>query len=91
MAGENRGNLAAGGTGVARPLSESDWHIAKTVAEKVKGRGLFLIGLDVIGDRLTEVNVTSPTCFQEIKDQTGFDVAKRYVEALENRVDHTPG
>ncbi len=80
--GETRGNLAAGGRGEARPLNDSDWRIARTVAQGLQGRGLFLIGLDIIGDKLTEINVTSPTCFQEIFDQTGFDVAGMYVDKL---------
>ena len=84
--GETRGNLAAGGRGEARALSDSDWRIARAAAAKLAGRGLFLVGLDVIGDKLTEVNVTSPTCFQEIQQQTGFDVAGMYVQALERRV-----
>jgi glutathione synthase len=80
--GETRGNLAAGGRGEARALSDSDWRIARSVAKTLKGRGLFLVGLDIIGDKLTEVNVTSPTCFQEIFEQTGFDVAGMYVDQL---------
>jgi glutathione synthase len=80
--GETRGNLAAGGRGEARALTDSDWQIARSVARTLKGRGLFLVGLDIIGDKLTEVNVTSPTCFQEIFEQTGFDVAGMYVEKL---------
>jgi glutathione synthase len=80
--GETRGNLAAGGRGEARALSDSDWRIARNVATALQGRGLFLIGLDIIGDKLTEINVTSPTCFQEIFDQTGFDVAGMYVDKL---------
>jgi len=84
--GETRGNLAAGGTGVARPLSERDWEIARALGPTLKAAGLLLVGLDVIGDSLTEVNVTSPTCFQEITQQTGFDVAARFVDALERNV-----
>ncbi|MEW5893256.1 MAG: glutathione synthase [Pseudomonadota bacterium] len=84
--GETRGNLAAGGTGVARPLAERDWQIARTLGPQLKAAGLLLVGLDVIGDWLTEVNVTSPTCFREIMEQTGFDVAGRFVEALERQV-----
>jgi glutathione synthase len=80
--GETRGNLAAGGRGEARALTDSDWRIARTVAAALQGRGLFLVGLDIIGDKLTEINVTSPTCFQEIFDQMGFDVAAMYVDAL---------
>jgi len=81
--GESRGNLAAGGTGRAQPLSARDREIAESLAPRLHARGLFLVGLDVIGDCLTEVNVTSPTCFREIAEQTGFDVAALYVERLE--------
>jgi glutathione synthase len=81
---EVRGNLAAGGKGVAQPLSASDLHIAQALGPTLMARGLLLVGLDVIGDKLTEVNVTSPTCFQEIADQTGCDVAALFVDALEN-------
>jgi glutathione synthase len=84
--GEVRGNLAAGGKGVAQPLSESDWHIARTLGPILAARGLLLVGLDIIGDKLTEINVTSPTCFQEITQQTGFDVAARFVDALESKL-----
>jgi len=80
---EVRGNLAVGGKGVAMPLSESDWAIANALGPILAARGLLLVGLDVIGDSLTEINVTSPTCFQEITDQTGFDVAAMFVDALE--------
>jgi glutathione synthase len=80
---EIRGNLAAGGKGVAQPLSARDREIAGTLGPILAARGLLLIGLDVIGDSLTEINVTSPTCFQEIADQAGFDVAKMFVDALE--------
>ncbi len=82
--GESRGNLAAGGTGVARPLTERDKEIAGALGPDLMSRGLLLVGLDVIGDYLTEVNVTSPTCFQEITQQTGFNVAGMFVDALEN-------
>ena len=81
--GESRGNLAAGGTGVARPLSDRDREIAATLGPELMRRGLLLVGLDVIGDFLTEVNVTSPTCFQEITQQTGFNVAGMFIDALE--------
>ncbi|WP_374517296.1 glutathione synthase [Undibacterium squillarum] len=84
--GEVRGNLAAGGTGVAQPLSERDLEIAQTLAPQLAQRGLLLVGLDVIGSYLTEVNVTSPTCFQEITAQTGFDVAAMFLDALEAAV-----
>ena len=84
-AGETRGNLAAGGRGEARPLSARDREIAEELGPKLAAQGLLLVGLDVIGDCLTEINVTSPTCFREIMDQTGCDVAGRFVEALEAR------
>jgi glutathione synthase len=80
---EIRGNLAAGGKGVAQPLSPRDREIAEALGPTLAARGLLLVGLDVIGDSLTEINVTSPTCFQEITQQTGFDVARRFVDALE--------
>ncbi len=85
---EIRGNLAAGGKGVARPLSARDREIAAALGPTLAGRGLLLVGLDVIGDCLTEINVTSPTCFREITDQTGFDVAKAYIDALERQLAH---
>jgi glutathione synthase len=87
-AGETRGNLAAGGTGVAQPLSERDWEIANTVGAVLKANGLFLVGLDVIGEHLTEINVTSPTGMVEIAKQTRhlekvIDPAHQMIEALE--------
>ncbi|OON64493.1 glutathione synthase [Massilia sp. KIM] len=82
---EVRGNLAAGGLGVAQPLTARDREIAEALGPVLAARGLLLVGLDVIGDFLTEVNVTSPTCFQEITDQTGFDVAAMFIDALELR------
>jgi glutathione synthase len=81
--GETRGNLAAGGTGVARALSKRDLEIANALGPVLASRGLLLVGLDVIGDWLTEINVTSPTCFQEITQQTGFNVAGMFLDALE--------
>ncbi len=81
--GETRGNLAAGGMGVAQELSEQDWKIAKALAPELKRRGIVLAGLDIIGDYLTEVNVTSPTGFQEIMKQKDFDVAAKFVDAIE--------
>ena len=81
--GEVRGNLAAGGIGVAQPLTQRDRFIAESLGPILHARGLLLVGLDVIGDSLTEINVTSPTCFQEIFDQTGFDVAALFIDALE--------
>ena len=82
-AGETRGNLAAGGTGVARPLTPRDREIAQALGPVLHREGLLLVGLDVIGDYLTEVNVTSPTCFQEITQQTGFNVAGMMLDTLE--------
>lgn len=83
QAGEVRGNLAAGGRGVAQPLSGRDREIAENLGPILAQRGLMLVGLDVIGDYLTEVNVTSPTCFQEITAQSGINVAALFVDALE--------
>jgi len=88
-AGESRGNLAAGGTGVARPLTARDREIAVSLAPTLWARGLLIVGLDVIGDKLTEVNVTSPTCFVEIAQQTGFDVAGMLLDALERECART--
>jgi len=85
MAGETRGNLAAGGTPEARPLTERDREIAEGLGPVLAARGLLLVGIDVIGDSLTEINVTSPTCFVEITEQSGFDVAAMFVDALERR------
>jgi glutathione synthase len=82
--GETRGNLAAGGTGVARPLTARDREIAETLGPELSAAGLTLVGLDVIGDYLTEINVTSPTCFQEITQQTGCNVAGLMLDALES-------
>jgi glutathione synthase len=84
--GETRGNLAAGGLGVAQPLSETDWAIARALGPVLAARGLLLVGIDIIGDKLTEINVTSPTCFQEITQQSGCDVAARFISALEAAV-----
>ena len=83
---EVRGNLAAGGKGVARALSARDWEIAEALGPVLHSRGLLLAGVDVIGGCVTEINVTSPTCFQEIYDQTGCDVAFLFVDALEEAV-----
>lgn len=87
--GESRANLAAGGRGVAQPLSGRDRAIAEAVGPVLAARGLLLVGLDVIGDFLTEVNVTSPTCFREIQDQTGFDVAGMFLDSLEKKITGT--
>ena len=83
---EIRGNLAVGGKGVAQPLSPRDREIASALGPLLAARGLLLVGLDVIGASLTEINVTSPTCFQEITEQTGFDVAKMFIDALEKEL-----
>lgn len=80
---EVRGNLAAGGKGVAQPLSDENRAVAEAIAPVLAARGLLLVGLDMIGNKVTEINVTSPTCFQEIHDQTGFDVPAMFVNALE--------
>jgi glutathione synthase len=85
-AGETRGNLAAGATGVARELTRRDREIAEAVGPALQKEGLLLVGLDVIGDWLTEVNVTSPTCFQEITEQSGFNVAGMFMDALEREL-----
>ena len=84
--GEVRGNLAAGGKGVAQPLSDQNRSVAEVLGPVLAARGLLLVGLDMIGDSMTEINVTSPTCFQEITDQTGFDVAAMFMDALEAAV-----
>jgi glutathione synthase len=80
---EIRGNMAVGGIGVAQTLSARDLEIAHHLGPILAARGLFLVGLDIIGDHLTEINVTSPTGFQEITTQTGFDVAAMFLNALE--------
>jgi glutathione synthase len=80
---EIRGNLAAGGKGVAQALTPRDFEIARAIGPVLAARGLLLVGLDVIGDWLTEINVTSPTCFQEITEQTGFDVPAMFIDAIE--------
>ena len=87
--GETRGNLAAGGRGVAQPLSDSDWHIAKTLGPELKKRGLIFVGLDVIGDKLTEINVTSPTCIKEIEASFDVDITGMLMDAIEIRLKHT--
>jgi len=86
---EIRGNMAVGGIGVAQPLSDRDLEIAHAVGPVLADRGLLLVGLDVIGDCVTEVNVTSPTGFQEITRQTGFDVARMFIDALTSAVEES--
>lgn len=83
-AGETRGNLAAGGRGEARALTTRDREMAEAIGPELRRRGILLAGLDVIGDYLTEINVTSPTCFREIMDQTGLNVAGAFIDALEH-------
>ncbi len=83
---EIRGNLAAGGKGVAMPLTEAEKRIAERLAPILNQRGLFLVGLDLIGGYLTEINVTSPTCFVEITEQSGFDVSQFFLKALEKEL-----
>jgi glutathione synthase len=80
--GETRGNLAAGGRGVARPLTARDREIGEALAGPLWAEGMLVVGIDVIGPYLTEVNVTSPTCFVEISGQSGFDVGGMFAEAL---------
>jgi glutathione synthase len=81
--GEVRGNLAAGGKGVAQPLTARDREVAEALGPVLAARGLLLVGLDIIGDSLTEINVTSPTCFVEITQQSGFGVARMFLDKLE--------
>src|SRR3546814_15443210 len=82
---EFRGNLAAGGRGEGRPLSERDRWIAAQVGPEMKRRGMLFVGLDVIGDYLTEVNVTSPTCMRELDAEFGLKIAGQLFEAIEAR------
>lgn len=84
--GETRGNLAAGGRGVAQPLSDSDWAIAKIVGPELRKRNILFAGLDVIGDRLTEINVTSPTCIKEINEEFGTNIALDLMRAIERKL-----
>jgi glutathione synthase len=84
--GDSRGNLAAGARGVAQPLTARHREIAGALGPVLAKRGLLVVGLDVIGDYLTEVNVTSPTCFREIQDQTGFDVSGMFLDSLERKL-----
>lgn len=88
QAGETRANLAAGGRGVARALSIREIEIASTLAPILAARGLLIVGLDVIGGFLTEINVTSPTCFVEIQQQAEFNVAALVIDALETKTQH---
>ncbi|WP_396588168.1 glutathione synthase [Bermanella sp. R86510] len=87
--GETRGNLAAGGNGITQPLSDRDRWIAEQVGPTLKEKGLVFVGLDVIGDYLTEINVTSPTCVREITRDSGIDVAMMLMDAVEARLNTT--
>ena len=84
--GELRGNLAAGGTGVGQPLSDRDRWIAEQVGPTLKEKGLLFVGLDVIGDYLTEINVTSPTCIRELDDQFGLDIGGQLMDVIESKL-----
>jgi len=84
--GETRGNLAAGGRGEARPLSDSDWAIARAIGPTLKAKGLVFVGLDVIGDKLTEINVTSPTCIREIEAAFPVSITGMLFDAIEQRL-----
>ncbi|GDY28198.1 MULTISPECIES: glutathione synthase [unclassified Agarivorans] len=84
--GETRGNLAAGGRGVAQPLSESDWNIANSIGPSLKEKGLVFVGLDVIGDKVTEINVTSPTCIKEIEAAYDISITGKLMDAIEARL-----
>jgi glutathione synthase len=85
--GETRGNLAAGGTGVGRPLNERDRWIAAQVGPELRRRGIVFAGLDVIGDYLTEINVTSPTCIRELDTRFGLDIAGGLMDRIEAMLD----
>ena len=84
--GETRGNLAAGGSGVARPLNDRDRWICEQVGPELKRRGLYFVGIDVIGDYLTEVNVTCPTCIREINKAYDLDIAGDYIDFIDNLI-----
>ena len=84
--GELRGNLAAGGIGEGRPLSERDFWIARQVGPELRKKGLFFVGLDVIGDYLTEINVTSPTCIRELDNQFALNIAGQLMDKIEEKL-----
>ncbi|NVK26179.1 MAG: glutathione synthase [Gammaproteobacteria bacterium] len=84
--GETRGNLAAGGRGEARPLSDTDWKVANAIGPKLKEKGLIFVGLDVIGDCVTEINVTSPTCIKEIEAAFDVSITGHLFDAIEKRL-----
>jgi glutathione synthase len=85
-AGENRGNLAVGGRGEGRELTDRDREICARVAPVIKAKGLMFVGLDVIGDYLTEINVTSPTCIRELDAAFGIDISAMLMEAIAKRL-----
>lgn len=84
--GETRGNLAAGGTGEPRPLTETDWEIARAIGPTLKAKGLIFVGLDIIGTHLTEINVTSPTCVREIEAKFDINICGLLMDAIEKRL-----
>ena len=85
-AGESRGNLAAGGTGVGQLLSQRDKEIAKQLGPELRQRGLTFVGIDVIGDYLTEVNVTCPTCIRELDQQFNANISADLMDCIENKL-----
>ena len=87
--GETRGNLAAGGRGEARPISEDDLKVAQAVAPTLKKKGLIFVGLDIIGNKLTEINVTAPTCVKEIEAAYDISIMDKLFDAIEHKLDHT--
>ena len=91
MAGENRGNLAAGGSGIVQPLSDRDRWIAEKVGPTLREKGLLFVGLDIIGDYLTEINVTSPTCMREIDRAKNTQIAEQLIACIAREVSETRG
>ena len=91
MAGENRGNLAAGGSGIVQPLSDRDRWIAEQVGPTLREKGLLFVGLDIIGDYLTEINVTSPTCMREIDRAKNTQIAEQLIACIERKVSESRG
>ncbi|WP_440054053.1 glutathione synthase [Pseudoalteromonas sp. T1lg65] len=87
--GETRGNLAAGGRGEARPITDVERNIANAVAPILKAKGLMFVGLDIIGDKLTEINVTAPTCVKEIEAAFDISIMDKFFDAIEHKLDHT--
>ena len=85
--GETRGNLAAGGKGVSQPLTERDQWIAQQIGPILKEKGLLFVGLDVIGDYLTEINITSPTCIRELEEQRNIVIADRLMDVIATKLD----